>query len=55
MANILDLIIATKFEEIKASQKIKSIDQLKNEVINASQPRGFVKAIETQLSKIKQR
>jgi indole-3-glycerol phosphate synthase len=53
MANILDTIIATKFEEIKESQKIKSIDQLKDEVINASQPRGFVKAIETQLSKNK--
>ena len=53
MANILDTIIATKFEEIKESHKIKSLDQLKDEVINASQPRGFVKAIETQLSKNK--
>ena len=53
MANILDTIIATKFEEIKESQKIKSLDQLQDEVINASQPRGFVKAIETQLSKNK--
>ena len=53
MANILDTIIATKFEEIKASHKIKSLDQLKDEVINASQPRGFVKAIEMQLSKNK--
>ena len=53
MANILDTIIATKFEEIKASQKIKSLDQLQDEVINASQPRGFVKAIETQLKKNK--
>ena len=53
MANILDTIIATKFEEIKESQKIKSIDQLKDDVINASQPRGFVKAIETQLFKNK--
>ncbi len=51
MANILDIIIATKFEEIKESQKIKSLDQLQDEVKNASQPRGFVKAIETQLSK----
>ncbi len=51
MANILDTIIATKFEEIKDSQKIKSLDQLRDEVINASKPRGFVKAIETQLSK----
>jgi len=51
MANILDTIIATKFEEIKDSQKIKSLNQLRDEVINASQPRGFVKAIETQLSK----
>lgn len=53
MANILDTIIATKFAEIQASQKIKSLDQLKDEVINASQPRGFVKAIETQLKKNK--
>jgi len=53
MANILDTIIATKFEEIKEAQKIKSLDQLKDEVKNASQPRGFVKAIETQLSKNK--
>ncbi len=51
MANILDTIIATKFEEIKESQKIKSLDQLKDEVINTSQPRNFIKAIETQLSK----
>ena len=53
MANILDTIIATKFEEIKESQKIKSLDQLKDEMKNASQPRGFVKAIEMQLSKNK--
>jgi len=53
MANILDTIIATKFEEIKESQKIKSLDQLQDEVINASQPRGFVRAIEMQLSKNK--
>ena len=53
MANILDTIIATKFEEIKASEKIKSLEQLKDEVKRASQPRGFVKAIETQLSKNK--
>jgi len=53
MANILDTIIATKFEEIKESQKIKSLDQLKDEVKSASQPRGFIKAIETQLSKNK--
>jgi len=53
MSNILDTIIATKFEEIKESQKIKSLDQLKDEVKSASQPRGFVKAIETQLSKNK--
>ncbi len=53
MANILDTIIATKFEEIKESQKVKSLDQLKDEVKGASQPRGFVKAIETQLAKNK--
>ena len=53
MANILDTIIATKFEEIQESQKIKSLNQLKDEVKSASQPRGFVKAIETQLSKNK--
>ena len=53
MANILDTIIATKFEEIKESQKIKSLDQLKDEVKSATQPRVFVKAIETQLSKNK--
>jgi len=53
MANILDTIIATKFEEIKASQKIQSLDQLKDEVRDVSQPRGFIKAIETQLSKNK--
>ena len=53
MANILDTIIATKFEEIKDSQKIKSLDQLQDEVKSASQPRGFIKAIETQLSKNK--
>jgi indole-3-glycerol phosphate synthase len=53
MANILDTIIATKFEEIKESQKIKSLAQLKDEVKSASQPRGFIKAIETQLSKNK--
>ena len=53
MANILDTIIATKFEEIKASQKIKSLDQLQDEVRNISQPRGFIKAIETQRSKNK--
>ena len=53
MANILDTIIATKFEEIKESQKIKSLNQLKDEVKSASQPRGFIKAIETQLSKNK--
>ena len=53
MANILDTIIATKFEEIQEAQKIKSLDQLKDEVKSASQPRGFVKAIETQLSKNK--
>jgi indole-3-glycerol phosphate synthase len=53
MANILDTIIATKFEEIKASQKIKSLNQLKDEVQNTSPPRGFIKAIETQLSKNK--
>ena len=51
MANILDTIIATKFEEIKELQKVKSLDQLKDEVRSASQPRGFIKAIETQLSK----
>ena len=51
MANILDTIIATKFEEIQESQKVKSLDQLKDEVRSASQPRGFIKAIETQLSK----
>ena len=51
MANILDTIIATKFEEIKESQKVKSLDQLRDEVKGASQPRGFVKAIETQLAK----
>ena len=49
MANILDTIIATKFEEIKESQKIKSLNQLKDEVKNTPQPRGFIKAIETQL------
>lgn len=53
MANILDTIIATKFAEIQASQKIKSLDQLNDEVINTSQPRGFVKAIEAQLKKNK--
>jgi len=53
MANILDTIITTKFEEIKVSQKIKSLDQLKDEARNASQPRGFIKAIETQLKKNK--
>jgi indole-3-glycerol phosphate synthase len=53
MANILDTIIATKFEEIKESQKIKSLGQLKDEVGSASQSRGFVKAIETQLTKNK--
>jgi len=53
MANILDTIIATKFEEIKELQKVKSLDQLKDEVKGASQPRGFVKAIETQLAKNK--
>ncbi len=53
MANILDTIITTKFEEIKASQKIKSLDQLKDEARNVSQPRGFIKAIETQLKKNK--
>jgi indole-3-glycerol phosphate synthase len=53
MANILDTIITTKFEEIKASQKIQSLDQLKDEARNVSQPRGFIKAIETQLSKNK--
>ena len=53
MANILDTIIATKFEEIKDSQKIKSLDQLQDEVKSASQPRGFIKAIETQLLKNK--
>jgi indole-3-glycerol phosphate synthase len=53
MANILDTIIATKFEEIKASEKIKSLEQLKDEVKRTSQPRGFIKAIETQLSKNK--
>ena len=53
MANILDTIIATKFEEIQESQKIKSLHQLKDEVKSASQPRGFVKAIETQLLKNK--
>ena len=53
MANILDTIITTKFEEIKASQKIQSLDQLKDEVRDVSQPRGFIKAIETQLSKNK--
>ena len=53
MANILDTIIATKFEEIKGSQKIKSLEELKDEVKRASQPRGFVKSIETQLSKNK--
>ena len=53
MANILDTIIATKFEEIQESQKIKSLNQLKDEVKSASQPRGFVKAIEAQLLKNK--
>ena len=53
MANILDTIIATKFEEIQESQKIKSLDQLKDEVNSASQPRGFIKAIEIQLLKNK--
>lgn len=53
MTNILDTIIATKFEEIKASQKIKSLAQLKDEVNSASQPRGFLQAIQTQLSKNK--
>ena len=53
MANILDTIIATKFEEIKESQKIKSLEELKDEVKRASQPRGFVKAIEMRLSKNK--
>jgi indole-3-glycerol phosphate synthase len=53
MVNILDTIIATKFEEIKESQKIKSLNQLKDEVKNVPQPRGFIKAIETQLSKNK--
>jgi indole-3-glycerol phosphate synthase len=53
MTNILDTIIATKFEEIKESQKMKSLDQLKDEVRSASQPRGFIKAIEAQLSKNK--
>ena len=53
MANILDTIIATKFEEIKESQKIKSLNQLQDEVKNVPQPRDFIKAIETQLSKNK--
>ena len=53
MANILDTIIATKFEEIKESQKIKSLHQLQDEVKNAPQPRGFIKAIETKLSQNK--
>ena len=53
MANILDTIIATKFEEIKDSQKIKTLHQLKDEVKGASPPRGFVKAIEAQLLKNK--
>ena len=53
MANILDTIIATKFEEIKESQKIKSLNPHKDEVKNVPKPRGFIKAIETQLSKNK--
>jgi len=53
MANILDTIIATKFEEIQESQKIKSLNQLKDEVNSASQPRGFIKAIEIQILKNK--
>ena len=42
MANILDTIIATKFEEIKESQKIKSLNQLKDEVKNVSQPKTLL-------------
>jgi indole-3-glycerol phosphate synthase len=53
MANILDTIIATKFEEIQESQKIKSLHQLQDEVKSASQTRGFITAIETQLLKNK--
>ena len=54
MANILDTIIATKFEEINELQKIKSLHQLQDEVKNSPQPRGFIKAIETQLSRNKE-
>lgn len=53
MANILDTIMATKFEEIKEAKKIKSLDQLQDEVKNTSQPRDFKKAIEAQLAKNK--
>ena len=53
MANILDTIIATKFEEIKESQKIKSLDQLKDEVRNASQSRGDRKSTRLNSSHVK--
>ncbi|MSQ81170.1 MAG: indole-3-glycerol phosphate synthase TrpC [Candidatus Methylopumilus sp.] len=53
MVNILDTIIKTKFEEIKEAQKRISLNQLKDEVKSASLPRGFVKAIQNQLSKNK--
>ena len=41
MANILDTIIATKFEEIKESQKIKSLHQLQDEVKSVTQPVSY--------------
>ena len=45
MANILDKILSTKVLEVNQAKSIKSIDEIKDEINQASKPRDFIGAI----------
>jgi indole-3-glycerol phosphate synthase len=45
MANVLDQIIADKRREIATAQEEVSLEELKNQVVNAPKPRNFFRAV----------
>jgi indole-3-glycerol phosphate synthase len=45
VANILDKILSTKVLEVNQAKSIKSIDEIKDEINQASKPRDFIGAI----------
>ena len=45
MVNILDKILSTKVLEVNQAKSIKSIDEIKDEINQASKPRDFIGAI----------